>query len=148
MARKSKKVMLKDEQKFVNLSDGESALLHVLRRKESASLPVSEICKKAGIDESTYYRAFKKPDFNKVVAQECMGLVQASLLPTLHTVVAQAIEGKSHHWARILLEMGGVYTPNKESKAPTEIKFVVNLGIERPKFEDAIEVKGEVINDV
>ncbi len=111
------------------LTAKEEQLLATLRNDAVSMLPVTKICDVAGIDTSTYYRAFKKEHFVRRVHDECVGLIHSSIIPILHTARAQAVLGdkNAHHWAKMLLEMSGLYVPKREAQVKAEIKLVFNV---------------------
>lgn len=120
----------------VTLTPNEQRLLEVLRKPEAATMSTVDICKAAGLNESTYYRAFKRPDFVKAVQAECLSLYQAAMLPVTHRTIQSALTDKSHHWARMVQEMTGLYTPNREANVKTPVQVIFNFG--RPDSDNKV----------
>lgn len=133
--------MTKDITEKSKLTQKEEDLLETLQDPKVCGLPVTHICDAAKIDTSTYYRAFKKEAFVQRVHDECVGIIHSSILPIIHAAKNAAInDGKNaHHWARMLLEMSGLYIPKKEAQVKAEIKLIFN--IPRPG-----EVEGKIID--
>ena len=138
MGRHRMAVELKGEDRWVTLTKPQAALLAQLRKPESVSMTIEEICKRAGVSPPTYYRHMKNEDFAKAIRQEFRAVMNGSLLSVGQHVVDMAkTESKSHHWAKMVMEMGDVYTPGgKAHQSPTHINLQVNLGIERPVFNE------------
>lgn len=115
------------------LTKSEALLVQQLRNPASCAMTVRAICDAAGVTTATYYRAFKKEPFVRKVHDECVGIVQSSVLPLLQTARRLAVEGNlptSHHWAKMLLEMSGLYVPNKAAQIKAQINFIFN--VDRP----------------
>lgn len=131
-----------------SLTKSEERLLAELRKPTAIGLPVTQICERAEVDEATYYRAFKKEHFLRKVHDECVTVVHSSLLPILNTAAKLAQQGTlpaSHHWAKILLEMSGLYVPNKAAQVKSEIKIMIN--VPRPGGEgQVIDVSAERVS--
>jgi hypothetical protein len=126
------------------LTRSEEALIIVLRKPENVGLSVKEICRRARIDEKTYYRAFEKQHFCKEVQRQCISKVYQSLMEVTARVISNAKKDEErHHWAKMVLGMGDVYDPNKKSDAKTDIKFIVNF--QRPGVP-TVTATAEVIN--
>lgn len=126
------------------LTRSEEALIIVLRKPENIGLTVKEICRRARVDEKTYYRAFEKQHFCKEVQKQCISKVYQSLMEVTSRVISNAkTDTERHHWAKMVLGMGDVYDPNKKSDARTDIKFIVNF--QRPDVP-TVTATAEVIN--
>ena len=141
--RKPNTYYLRDEGRWVKLTKNERALLEVLRDPKAVHLPVAKIAELAGISRQTYYNAFQNPDFVAVVRQEVINKASARSLAVVETVLDKATdpEEKSHHWARMALELVGFVGPRQrqESSSP-QIRIVFN--VDRPGMdgEKVIEI--------
>jgi hypothetical protein len=121
-----------EDQEFsqTDLTKSEIALIKQLRLPASAAMTVTAICEAAGVSTVSYYRAFKKDYFVKKVHDECLGVVQSAVLPIIQTAKRIAADGalpSSHHWAKMVLEMSGMYVPNKGMQIKSEINFIFNV---------------------
>lgn len=112
-----------------SLTASETVLLEYLSTPESVNQTVIAICEHCAITTQTYYRAFKKDWFIQRLHDEAVGLVHSSVLPILHKAKENAIGPlpTSHHWARMLLEMSGIYSPSKSAQVKTDIKVIINM---------------------
>lgn len=137
---------LVEEKRTVELPAKAVSLLEILRDPASVGLTTTEICRRAGINPSTYYRYFQNPDFIAVVKQECYGIVYSNLMKTLHVVTHHASDPseKSHHWAKMVLGMGKMVDSEEKKSTPQQINFIIN--VERPQIEQNQPVQGEVID--
>jgi len=111
------------------LTEAEETLLDVLLQPENINLPVTKLCEKSGINTATYYRAFKKDHFVRRLQDEAVVLIHGSVIPILHKAKENALKDipSSHHWAKILLEMSGMYVPNKAANVKTDVKIIINV---------------------
>lgn len=94
----------------------EEKLLEVLLNPQYRMKSITDICGIAGIDRSTYYRAFAKPGFNELYKQKSIELVNQQVAPVINAFVAEAKRGSFQH-GKVLLEMGGVYTEKQQIEA-------------------------------
>jgi len=91
------------------LTEKESLLLEIMLNPEYRTKTISEWCRLANCSRSTYYDAFKKPEFAALYEQKTKDLVRQSIGPVINAVVREAIRGSYNH-AKIILEMAGLYT--------------------------------------
>lgn len=87
----------------------ELKLLEVLVNPEHKEKNVVDICEIAGISQRHYYDIFKKQAFIEYYKQKSFDLVKQSVMPILNAVVKEAKAGSYHH-AKLILEMGDMYT--------------------------------------
>ena len=114
----------------------EQRILEVLLNPENRKKTVTEICRIADVDRKTYYNAFKKPEFVELVKEESRRLVQAAILPTIHTFIKETEKGSFQH-GKVLLEMADLYREKKETKTELQANggFEVKINLiesERP----------------
>lgn len=100
----------------------EQRILEVLLNPENRKKTVTEICRIADVDRKTYYNAFKKSEFVELVKDESRRLVQAAILPTIHTFIKETEKGSFQH-GKVLLEMADVYREKKELEVTGSIKL-------------------------
>lgn len=103
----------------------EEKLLEVLLNPQYRMKSITEVCRIAEIDRSTYYRAFAKPGFNELYKQKSIELVNQQVAPVINAFVAEAKRGSFQH-GKVLLEMGGVYTEKQQVEA-TNTNFNTEL---------------------
>lgn len=106
-------------------------LLSVLQDEENLSLSVSEICKKAGISRTSYYRFLKDRDFLCALREGGIQTIYGALLQTINSVVKRAKEGSFPH-QKLLIEVASL-----QVKARTEESSATNTNIE---YEAAQEI--------
>lgn len=107
-----------DEQ---SLSKSEQILLETLLNPENRMKSVTDICKIAKIDRTTYYRAFAKPGFAAIYKKRSVDLVRHAVAPVLNTFIREAVRGSYQH-GKVILEMGDVYTESSNVKVSGQVK--------------------------
>ena len=95
----------------------EEILLEVLINPEYRMKSVTDICRIAKCDRSTYYEAFSKPGFVELYKSKSMDIVKQSVAPVLNTFVREALRGSYQH-GKLILDMAGLVT--EEQKARTD----------------------------
>jgi Helix-turn-helix of insertion element transposase len=115
--------------KGIALTTSEEKLLEFLATPESVGMTVTAICDGVGITTNTYYRAFKKEHFVRQLQDEAVGLVQSSVLPVLLKAKENALSDKPNnfHWAKMLLEMSGLYVPSKAAQVKADVRVIINM---------------------
>ena len=94
------------------LSTAGKKLLEALADPENRNKSITDLCQVAGVSRDTYYKAFKKPEFIERYEILCRDLVKHSLAPIVNACIKEAKDGSYQH-IRIVLEMGGLYTPRQ-----------------------------------
>lgn len=115
----------------------EEKLLEIMLQPENRYKTVSEICRMAEIDRSTYYRAFAKAEFMAHYKAECRRMVDRAIGPVLNAFVKQAVAGSFQH-GKVLLEMGGLIGPDgDDDDTPPPTKVVIGVqDARKPKAHD------------
>ncbi|MDD3199342.1 MAG: hypothetical protein PHV95_09130 [Eubacteriales bacterium] len=98
----------------------EESLLEVLTNPEHRMKTVTDICKIAKCDRSTYYDAFVKPGFIEIYKSRSKDLVGQAIAPVLNTFIREALRGSFQH-GKVILEMADIYT--ERSKVDHAIKI-------------------------
>ncbi len=114
-----KKGSEKESMPMYQPTDKEKRLLEVLLNPQHMYASVLEICSKAKVNRSAYYRAFKKPGFASLYTQESIALTRKASAPVVNACIKFAVRGSAPH-ARIILTMAGVYSEKKEIIFPDE----------------------------
>jgi hypothetical protein len=111
------------------LTTSEEKLLEFLSTPESVGMTVTAISDRVNITTNTYYRAFKKEHFVRQLQDEAVGLVHSAVLPVLLKAKENALSDKPNnfHWAKMLLEMSGLYVANKSAQVKADIRVVINM---------------------
>jgi AcrR family transcriptional regulator len=89
-------------------SAGRERLMETLLNPEYRMMSVTAICRKAGIDRSTYYRAFENKDFVERYKARSKELVTHVLGPVVNALADQAKMGNTGA-IKMVLEMAGLY---------------------------------------
>lgn len=89
-------------------TNAELKLLEVLVNPEHYRKSITDKCSIAGVDRTTYYRAYNKPGFRELVAKRAQDLVLEYVLPTIHAFGKQAMLGSFQH-GETILEMANLY---------------------------------------
>ena len=85
----------------------ENKLLEVLLNPKHRFLSKTEITEIAGIDRTSYYVAFKKPEFVEFYKNKAKDLIDQAVVPVIHTFQKQAIAGSYQH-GKALLDMASM----------------------------------------
>ncbi len=100
----------------------EEKLLRVLMNPQHRMKSITDVCRMADINRSTYYDSFAKPDFNEYYKQRSLELVRQQVAPVINAFVAEAKRGSFQH-GKVLLEMAGIYAERQQIEA-------VNVNVE------------------
>ena len=111
-----------------NLTKSEQALLETMINPENRMKSVSDICKIAKVDRSTYYRAFQKQEFVDSYNKQSINLVKQSVASVLNTFVREAQRGSFQH-GKVILEMAGLYAEK------SDVKVSGSVGVTNPYKE-------------
>jgi hypothetical protein len=93
----------------------EKRLIEVELNPENIYKSVSEKCRLAKINRSTYYESYKKPEFKELVKNVGLNIIIQNVLPTIHTFARESKRGSFQH-GKVLLEMAEMYTEKTEQK--------------------------------
>jgi hypothetical protein len=112
-----------------SLTPSETLLLEFLGTPDSVGMSVMAICDKLQITTATYYRAFKKDYFVRQLQDVAVGIVHSAVLPVLHKAKEEALGGarNNFHWAKMLMEMSGLYIPSKAAQVKADIQVIINM---------------------
>jgi len=91
----------------------ERKLLEVLANPDYINASVTDICNAAGINRTTYYKAFKKKEFVAYQEKFTKDLLKQGLLPVIRSLEKEARKGSYQH-QKLYLEMAGMYTEKKQ----------------------------------
>lgn len=105
------------------LTESEKKLMDVLLNPEYRMKSIKEICAIAMIGRTTYYAAFKKPEFQALYKAQSKALVDQSIAPVLNTFVREALRGSFQH-GKVILEMAGLYSEKSQLEVTGEIGIV------------------------
>ena len=100
----------------------ERKLVDVLLNPQHRMKSVTDVCRIADINRSTYYDSFAKPDFNDYYKEKSLELVKSQVAPVINAFVAEAKRGSFQH-GKVLLEMAGIYAERQQIEA-------VNVNVE------------------
>lgn len=114
----------------------EKKILQVLCNPEHTTKSVTDICEIAGVNRSTYYRAFAKPAFVEYYHDACRQMLAECVGPVIRACEKKAREGSFPH-AKLLLEMAGMYAQRHDLDIEQTVQVVFK--IPRPSGE-----KGEI----
>jgi len=102
----------------------EMKLIEALSNPENKDLNISETCELIGISRVAYYKMFKKPDFVKYYNQFQIELVKNQIGDVIKaTVLFATTDSKCHGDRKLLLEMGGIYTPKQDINHSGNVKI-------------------------
>lgn len=90
-------------------------LLEVLINPEHRMKSVTDICRIAKCDRSTYYDAFAKPGFVELYKSKSMDIVKQSVAPVLNAFVREALRGSYQH-GKLILNMAGLITEEQQAR--------------------------------
>lgn len=93
----------------------EEILLEVLINPEYRMKSVTEICRIAKCDRSTYYDAFSKPGFVELYKSKSMDIVRQAVAPVLNAFVREALRGSFKH-GKLILDMAGLVTEEQQAR--------------------------------
>ena len=86
----------------------EKKLLEVLLNPEFRLKSITDICIEAKINRCTYYNAFQRDDFKKLLREESKSLIDKHRAAIINSSIKAALRGDSAH-TKILLSMSGDY---------------------------------------
>lgn len=92
----------------------EKRLLAVMLDPENIGKNITEICQLADISRQAYYKIMKKPEFVAYQEKLCRDLVKQYLSPLIAATFKYALLPQNHQDRKMLLEMGGLYTPKQQ----------------------------------
>jgi hypothetical protein len=92
-------------------------LMETMLNPEIRTQSITEICRKAKCDRSTYYRAFENASFVEDYKRRSKDLVIQGIGPVVNAIINQAAFGNVQA-AKIVLEMAGIYTESREIRTP------------------------------
>jgi hypothetical protein len=101
-------------------TEAEQKLLDVLLNPDYRMKSIKEICAIAAIGRTTYYAAFKKPEFQALYKSQSRALVDQSIAPVLNTFVREALRGSFQH-GKVILEMAGLYSEKSTVEVTGEL---------------------------
>jgi hypothetical protein len=101
-------------------TEAEQKLLDVLLNPDYRMKSIKEICAIAAIGRTTYYAAFKKPEFQALYKAQSRALVDQSIAPVLNTFVREALRGSFQH-GKVILEMAGLYSEKSTVEVTGEL---------------------------
>ncbi len=120
------------------MSDTEKRLLETLLDPRNRHLSITQICSKANIGRTTYYRLFDNPEFEAIVKRESKRLVDRYLSQVMNAFVREAQRGSYNH-GKTLLEMAGLHVDKKEltgkDGGPLEVETWVDIAKEVMDYE-------------
>lgn len=101
-----------------NLTKAEKSIIETILNPENRMKSVSDICKIAKVDRSTYYRAFQKHEFVETYKKLSENLIKQFIAPVINAFIREAQRGSFQH-GKVLLEMVGLYNKKDEDGAKT-----------------------------
>ena len=118
-------------------TDAENKLLEVMLNPENRFLSKTATCEKAGINRTTYYRIFSKPEFVAYYKKKALDLVDQAVVPIINTFNKLAIAGSFQH-GKAVLDMARMSNDTLKIKTAN-----VNLNAEDTK--EAAKIYAELI---
>lgn len=136
----------------------EERMLEVLLNPESTGKNTTEKCQLADVSRETWYKAFKKPGFVKLVNETSVDLIREKVSDVLNATYKSAMtEGaKGFQDRKILLEMAGVYREksdiNLNAQDPLKAQVMAMTDVEilqkiKEFAKDHPEVMGDLIKN-
>ena len=107
----------------------EERLLLVLANPENIGKTVTDLCNLAEISRKHYYEMFKKPDFVACQEKFAKDLIKQAVNPIITACIKEAKNGSFQH-AKLLMEMGQMYTPKQIQENTGSITYE----IKKPEF--------------
>jgi HSP20 family molecular chaperone IbpA len=155
MAENVNTTLIEQNRTEYQLTESEQKLLDVLTNPDYRMKSIKEICAIAAIGRTTYYAAFKKPEFKELYKSASKALVDQAVAPVLNTFVREALRGSFQH-GKVILEMAGLYS----EKLDIDVNGEVNINLPAPErrtriaellskkqLDSAIPVDYEVVPD-
>ena len=93
----------------LRLTTAEKKLLKAMVDVENFDLNVQDTCAKADISTPTYYKARKKPYFNREYKRRSAMLVDGEIGEVVKALIREAKKGSARH-IEMALEMAGLYS--------------------------------------
>jgi hypothetical protein len=118
-------------EQYDNLTNERMKLLEVISNPEHRFKSITDICKIAGVQRITYYRAMKDQNFVTAIKRKKEELLNGAILPVINTFIKEAIRGSYKH-GEALLKMSGDLIEKQEIKG--EFKTEVNSTIDMSKL--------------
>ncbi len=97
---------------------GQKKLLTEFMKPENRHCTIKELCKRAGISRTVYYKGFDNPYFVKEYKRLSLQLITESVAPLIQSAVREAKLGSFNH-TKLLLEMENLH---QDSLAVTDKK--------------------------
>lgn len=121
-----------------NLTEAGEKLLEVIINPESRTLPVTQICQKAGISRDSWYRLWKDERFIQAFNELCQTMLLSGVAPASHALIVQAAMGDTAA-IKMILEMAGFYKP----AATVNINHQVDAG---PSLRELLDTRSKTNN--
>lgn len=98
------------------LAPASRRLFRELINPENYNLTVSQVCAKADVNESTYYRRMREDDFVSVVRAVQRRQVESKIGNVLNATYRYALKERGHQDRKMLLTWAGEYAEKSETK--------------------------------
>ena len=80
----------------------ECKILEAMLNPENRFISKTKLCELAGVDRTSFYRVFNKPEFVAYYKKKAVDLVDQSVVPIIHTFTKLAIAGSYQHGKAVL----------------------------------------------
>lgn len=111
-------------------TQAEQKIIEVLLDPANRMKSITEVCRIAQCDRSTYYRAFDKPEFVELYNRKSAELAKNYLGPVMNAFVREATRGSFQH-GKVLLEMAGVYKETSRKEVAGDKDNPIHMKISR-----------------
>ena len=121
----------------------ECKILETILNPENRFLTKTKLCELAGVDRTSFYRVFNKPEFVAYYKKKAVDLVDQSVVPIIHTFTKLAIAGSYQH-GKAVLDMAKM-SADKIEIISRNATLHMNLDTDDPK--ELSRLYSEMIND-
>jgi hypothetical protein len=104
----------------------ERRILEVLLDPNNRLKTVTDICRLAECDRTTYYKAFSKPEFVELVKEQSKNLATKHVAQIMNAFVKEAQRGSFQH-GKVILEMADIYVEKQETNQKGELNVNITI---------------------
>lgn len=99
----------------------EARLISVLLDPNYALKSITDICKAAQTSTNTYYKAIKKPGFNRLLQDMALNTLRGRIGHVISATYKYSQLPKNHQDRKLALELTGAYTQKAELTTKTDL---------------------------